>query len=171
MSLTRYLIGEYIKVFIAYARDEKVRYFSASGGVVTALLKYLLEEGHVEAVLMPKLRFKHGLAYGVWNIIRDSEEIYKYSGSIYAPTFGFLKILTYALNKFKRIAMTVLPCQAKAVRRLLDLQKPDKDVLLIGLYCGNVPNMLATKYVLKVFNVQIENIESISYRGRGCLVI
>ena len=167
INLIEHLVGRNLKVFMAYALDEKVRYSSASGGVATALFKYLLEKDHVEAILLPKLRFKHGLAYGVWSIVRNPDEISKYSGSIYAPTFGFSKMLTYTLNKFRRIAIITLPCQAKAVKKLLNAQKLNGDIFIIGLYCNNVPSMLATKYALKAFNIQVEDVEFLSYRGRG----
>jgi coenzyme F420 hydrogenase subunit beta len=167
LNLVKSLIGPYINVFIAYATDSNIRYHSASGGVATALIRYLLENDRVEVVLMPKLRFKHGLAYGIWDVISDPKEICKHSGSIYTPTFGFSKVLTYALNKFRRIAITTLPCQAKAVKKLLNAQRLDRDIFIIGLYCNNTPSILATKYALNVFSIRIEDVESISYRGRG----
>jgi coenzyme F420 hydrogenase subunit beta len=165
--LIRYLIGDFVKVYIAYSTNVTRKFASASGGIATVLLKYLLERGYVDAVLVPKLRFKHGLAYGVWTVVTDPEEVYRYSGSIYAPIFGFSKVFTCALNKFKRIAVTALPCQARAIRRLLDYWRRDEDVFIIGLYCNNVPSASATEYALRAFDVRVEDVESVLYRGSG----
>jgi len=90
-KVVRCLLGEYLKVYIAYSCDRKIRLSSASGGVATVLLKYLLEAKHVEAIIVPKSSFRGGLMYGVWTIIRDPNEVNKYSGSLYATTFGFLE--------------------------------------------------------------------------------
>jgi len=60
-----HLIGEYLKVYVAYFRDAKTRFLVANGGLATTLLTYFLEGGHVDAVMLPKSCFKGGLAYGV----------------------------------------------------------------------------------------------------------
>ena len=169
LNLSRYFIGPFIKTYLAWSTDTKVRYTSASGGVVTAFLTYLLREGIVDAVLLPKLKFVRGLGsvYGIWTIIRSPEDLSKYSGSLYAPVYGLSKILDYALTKFGRIAITVLPCYARAIRRVLESRGRSGDVFIVGLYCNNMPSMWATRYALKYFNINVEDVERIRFRGCG----
>ncbi|MEM1510426.1 MAG: 4Fe-4S binding protein, partial [Thermofilaceae archaeon] len=50
-GFTTGLIGKYVKVGLAWSTDERVRFKSASGGAATSILKYLLEERIVDAVL------------------------------------------------------------------------------------------------------------------------
>ena len=89
MNFVKYLVGEYLGVYIVWATDKGVRRSGASGGVATALLKFLLDYRHVDAVLVPRPRFSRDLVYGVWTVVRRGEDLAKFSGSLYAPTFGF----------------------------------------------------------------------------------
>jgi coenzyme F420-reducing hydrogenase beta subunit len=164
-----YFIGPFIKTYLAWSTNTKVRYLSASGGVATALLTYLLREGIVDAALLPKLKFVRGsgLAYGVLTIIEKPEDLSKYSGSLYAPVYGLSKVLGYALTRFKRIAITAVPCYARAIRRVLESRGRSGDVFIVGLYCINVPNTWAARYALKYFNINVEDVDSVRFRGCG----
>jgi len=166
-SSIKLFVGNYLKVYIAWAQDRKLRYNSASGGIAITLLKYLLERGYVDAVIVPSPRFKHGLAYGVWTVIREPDALDSYSGSLYAPVYGLSKILEYALTRFKRIAITAVPCHTKAIKRLAEAWSRNDDIFVIGLYCNTTPNMLATKYALKYFNFDVKDVKSVRFRGCG----
>jgi coenzyme F420 hydrogenase subunit beta len=146
-----------------------MRYYSASGGVATALLTYLLRQGFVDAVLIPKSGFKHGLGlvYGMWIIIRNPEDLGKYSGSLYGPVYSPSKILDYALTRFKHVAITAVPCHARAIRRILESRGRSGDVFIVGLYCNNTPSVWATRYALKYFNINVEDVERVRFRGCG----
>jgi len=166
-NLIKHFIGYFIKTYIARSTDTKIRENSASGGVATALLMHLFREGIVDVILVPRRRFKQGLTYGVWTILKDLNEINTYSGSLYAPVYGLSKVLNYALSKFRRIAITAIPCHAKAIRRILKLRGRSEDVFIIGLYCNNTPDMWATRYALKYFGIRAEDVEWIKFRGQG----
>jgi coenzyme F420-reducing hydrogenase beta subunit len=163
-ELTNYFIGNNLGVFIASARKYEVRQRSASGGVATAILRYLLENKYVDAVIVPKPRFMKGFVYGIWTVTQNPKEIIEFAGSLYAPTFGFNKIFNYALKKFKRIAVSALPCYTKAIRKILELQGRSQDVFIVGLYCDNTPGIYATKYALKFFKIPVEEVVSLRFR-------
>jgi coenzyme F420 hydrogenase subunit beta len=163
-KLANYFIGKNMGVFIAFARDYEVRHRSASGGVATAILRYLLENKYVDAVIVPKPRFTKGCVYGIWTIIQNSDEVLEFSGSLYAPTFGFSNIFNYALRKFKRIAITALPCYTKVIRKVAEFRGRSEDIFIIGLYCNNTPSMYATKYALRYFNIPVDEVISIKFR-------
>jgi len=166
-NAVRYFIGEYLKVYIAYSRDVRTRFFAASGGLATALLKYLLKSGYVDAVVLPKPCFRGGLAYGVWTLVRDPVKVCNYSGSLYANTFGFSEVFNHALERFKRIAVTALPCHVKALKKVCEARNRCNDVFVIGLYCNNMPSVWATRYILKFFNIRVEDVEWVKFRGCG----
>lgn len=164
---TRLLIGDHLRVYMAWAQDEKKRQSSASGGVATTLLKYLLEKKYVDIVIVPEPRFKRGLAYGVWAVVQEPGVLDTYSGSLYIPVYGLSKILDYALTRFKRIAITAVPCYARAIRSILKSRGRSGDAFIVGLYCNNTPSMWATKYALKYFNINVEDVERVRFRGCG----
>jgi coenzyme F420 hydrogenase subunit beta len=163
----RFFLGDYLRVYMAWAQSARIRHHSASGGVATALLKYLLEKNYVDAVIVPSPRFKRCLTYGVWTVVRKPGVLDTYSSSLYAPVYGLSKILDYALTKFRRIAITAVPCYARAIRRVLESQGRSGDVFIVGLYCNNTPSMWATRYALKYFDINVEGVESIRFRGCG----
>jgi len=163
----RFLLGDYLRVYMAWAQSERIRHHSASGGVATALLKYLLEKNYVDAVIVPSLRFKRCLTYGVWTVVREPSALDIYSGSLYAPVYGLSKILDCALTKFKSIAITAVPCYARAIRRVLESRTRSRDVFIVGLYCNNAPNTWATRYALKYFNINVEDVGRVRFRGCG----
>lgn len=45
-------MGDYKALYLAHATDDNVRHWATSGGVINALVRYLLEKEIVEAVLM-----------------------------------------------------------------------------------------------------------------------
>lgn len=163
----RYFIGPYLSVFIAYATDPKTRYHSASGGVATALLRYFLEKKYVDAVVVPRSRFKQGFVYGVRTIVKDPSKLLEFSDSLYAPVYGLPRALTYALSKFKRIAVTALPCHAKAIRKISGSLGRSEDIFILGLYCLYTPSLWASKYALKYFGIHVEEVEFVKFRGYG----
>jgi coenzyme F420 hydrogenase subunit beta len=166
-KFVEYFIGLYRKVYLAWTTDNRLRYNSASGGVALTLLKYLLKRGYVDVVVVPSPRFKHGLAYGVWTVIREPDALDAYSGSLYAPIYGLSKILGYVLAKFKSIAITAVPCHTKAIKKLAEVWGHNNDIFVIGLYCNNTPSMWATRYALKYFNINVEDVERVRFRGCG----
>jgi coenzyme F420 hydrogenase subunit beta len=168
-SFVKHFIGSFTKVFLAWATDPRVRWGAAAGGVGTAILMYMLREGLVDAVIVPKLRIRKGFVYGVWTIVKDPNELSRFSGSIYVPTYGFANVLRYAKDRFKRIAVTALPCHTRAVRVLTNSYslRSEDDVFIVGLYCDNTPAMYATRYVAKMFRLNPNDIEFVKFRGNG----
>lgn len=70
-NYVRFFVGDYLRIYMAWAQSARTRHHSASGGVATALLKYLLEKNYVDAVIVPSPRFKRCSTYGVWTIVRE----------------------------------------------------------------------------------------------------
>jgi coenzyme F420 hydrogenase subunit beta len=127
----------------------------------------MLKEGLVDVVITPRLRVSRGSVYGVWTIVKDPDDLSKFSGSIYAPTYGFAHILRYAMKKFKRIAITAVPCYAKAARSLANSLRYAGDLFIVGPYCNNTPSTHAVRYLGKVFRFDPATVESIKFRGNG----
>lgn len=74
------LIGNYTNCYIGHATDYEIRYNSASGGLVTALLIFALEEGIIDGALVTKMSKQNPLEPEVV-IARTKEEIISAAGS------------------------------------------------------------------------------------------
>jgi len=153
----------------AWASDPLVRENSESGGAVTALLKFALEDGMVDAVL--------GVIKGsdIYDakpaFITDPCEVADTAGSIYGGTLLLSKLFGKYLTGAKdlKIAAALKGCDVMGVyeqakRKQVDLE----NVLMIGLNCGGsmTPAMMR-RMISEVFQVDPYSVEKTSmYKGR-----
>ena len=78
------LIGNYVNCYSGYANDDNIRYNSASGGIVTALLIFALEEGVIDGAIVTRMKKDEPLEPEPF-IARTKEEIIEASKSKYCP--------------------------------------------------------------------------------------
>ena len=78
------LIGNYLNCYIGHATDYDIRYNSASGGLVTQLLIFALEEGIIDGALVTGMKKDNPLEPEPF-IARTREEIIEASKSKYCP--------------------------------------------------------------------------------------
>jgi len=161
------VLGNYIKCYIGYAVDYNTRYNASSGGVVTALLMYLLEEGIIDGALVVRMSKKDPLEPEVF-IAKNPNEVASAKGSKYCPVpmnIGLREIL----NTPGKFAVVGLPCHIHGIRKfeLINKKLKDKIFIRLGLFCSNTASFLGTEYFLKWWGVNREEIRGIKYRGMG----
>jgi coenzyme F420 hydrogenase subunit beta len=78
------LLGNYLNCYIGQVTDYDIRYNSASGGMVTALLIFALEEGLIDGALVTRMKKDRPLEPEPF-IARNREEIIEASKSKYCP--------------------------------------------------------------------------------------
>jgi coenzyme F420 hydrogenase subunit beta len=110
-----WLTGPAVAVRTGHATDEAIRRNGASGGVLTQTLVYLLEQGHIDAALVvrqgiPTPEKARSVA------ARSRDEILASAQSVYIPVSVLDRL--GEVEPGKRYAMTCLPDQAGALRRL-----------------------------------------------------
>lgn len=161
------LIGSYTNCYIGHATDYEIRYNSASGGLVTALLIFALEEGIIDGALVTKMSKQNPLEPEVV-IARTKEEIISAAGSKYCPApanIGLKKIL----NEKGRFAIVGLPCHIHGVRKaeLLNKKLKDKIALHLGIFCANSVTFLGTEHFLLRWGIKKDEVKKLNYRGKG----
>lgn len=127
--------GHFEGAYLTHATDPHIRASGTSGGVVTALLMYLLEQNIIDGALVvgsdEQEKWK-----GKPQIVRTPEEIFASIKSKYAisPTnIGFEEIREVP----GRYAIVGLPCQIHGFHNAarLDRRLKDRVILTIGLFC------------------------------------
>ena len=111
------LIGNYLNCYVGHATDYDIRYNSASGGLVTALLIFALEEGLIDGALVTRMKKDKPLEPEPF-IARTREEIIEARGSKYCPVpanVALREILE--ANEGERFAVVGLPCHIHGMRR------------------------------------------------------
>jgi coenzyme F420 hydrogenase subunit beta len=109
--------GVYRHMTIAQASDEELRRKCQDGGVVTALLKFALEKGLVEAAVVSGLAqdkplLPHpALATNTVELLACAGTRYTYSPNLFALKEGIAQ-------KKKNLAYVGTPCQIQTIRRM-----------------------------------------------------
>lgn len=163
-------LGIYAGSFQARAVDNSVRSKGASGGVVTSLLAFALEENVIDCALVAG--FKQHMPWRTEpRLAVNRQELLAAAQSKYAAV-PVNALLGEAHQKgYRRIAIVGLPCQVHGLRKLQfagaekELAKSVK--LVIGLFCASQFYFEGTRHLL-VEQLGIKNLEEIkkfSYRG------
>jgi coenzyme F420 hydrogenase subunit beta len=156
------------KAFLkGFAKDPEVRRLGASGGVTTAFLIYLLEEGRIDGALISTMdsqrpwRAKPVLARTRAALIEGAQSKYAI-----CPNNAALEDAVDG----DRIAAVGLPCHIHGIRKLQAHRKRSKRadavVLSLGLFCGSNQSYRATERVIQTCSdIQLDEIKRFEYRG------
>lgn len=164
------LLGNYINCYAGYSTNEGIRYNSSSGGLVTALLIFALEEGIIDGALVTRMKKDKPLEPEPF-VARTREEIIEASKSKYCPVpanVALKKIMESSDGE--RFAVVGLPCHIHGIRKAQNLDKrlKEKVILTLGLMCGHTPNFKATEAFLDMhWNIKKEDVKKLDYRGSG----
>lgn len=163
------LLGNYLNCYIGHATDYDIRYNSASGGLVTALLISALEQGIIDGALVTRMRKDRPLEPEPF-IARTREEIISAAKSKYCPVPAnvALKEILRA-KKGEKFAIVGLPCHIHGIRKaeLVDKKLKEKIALHLGLVCTYADGFWVTKLVLDKYGIRPEDIAYLDYRGGG----
>ncbi len=160
------LIGEYIECYAGYVCDHEIRRECQSGGVITALIMYLLEKNLVESAIVSKL--DASINKNKACEVTTAMEALKCSSSCYMQSAMVEKI--FSINK-KKIVSVVLGCQAEAIKLASDNGLKSRPEYIFGLMCGGqFSRILYEKIVKKTnFNSKKERLLDIRLRDKKIL--
>ena len=163
-SSSRKLIPEEIipkceNLFVGYSNDFNIRNIGSSGGVGTAVLRYLLDSEEVDAVIGVGFD-EHDKERCIYKMIDHSSRVTELSGSkyVYMPLKPLLDLTQGHLDK--RLAVVVEPCFVKAIKKLVPHCK-----YVLSFFCGYNITPEATEYLIRKAKVQKKDIYAIEYRG------
>lgn len=163
------LLGNYIETFVGYSTNYNIRYNATSGGMVTQMLLFALDEGVIDGAVVTRMCKDKPFEPEPF-IARTREEIIEASRSKYCPVPVNVALKEILRSKeSERFAIVGLPCHLQAVRKL-ETQNPKlmkKIVLHVGIACSHTPNFHATDFVLYQIGAQKEDVVQLSYRGEG----
>lgn len=161
------LLGNYLGCYVGHSIDDDIRYNSASGGIVTQLLIFALENNVIDGALVTRMRNDNPLESEAF-IARTKEEIISASKSKYCPVAANTS-LKQILKEEGRYAVVGLPCHIHGIRKAEKIFKALKEriVLHIGLLCSHMVNFTGTEFLLEKKRVKKKYVQKLSYRGKG----
>ena len=138
LTLEEALIGKYTHAYTAKAKNAAIK--GQDGGVVTAILDFLLDSGLIDSAVVTQkdqqLPWKP-----VPTIVRSKEELYKSSGSIYCHSQTLVALVDAINSGDNSIAFVGTPCNIDAIHKmkssptgLLNLFMRS-NIIKIGLFC------------------------------------
>ena len=160
------------KMYYAYSTIDDIRNKGEYGGVVTTILKHLLESGTVDAVV--GVEEGHDLYDAVPCLVTKPENVIKTAGSIHCGTLNLAKFISKYLDGCRdmKIAVSCKPCDAMTIRELIKRGKIIADnIILIGINCGGtLPPIPTIKMIRDVYGLDPKKVvkEEIS---KGELII
>lgn len=162
-------IGRYVSLYTGYSLDEDIRYHSASGGMVSQFLIYLLDKKIIDGAVVTGFSEEDHLT-PVSYIARTKEDVIKARSSKYCPV---------ALNKVGneiacaegKYVIVGLPCHIQGFRKRakIDRKFREKVIGYFAIYCSSNRTFYAQDYLLRKYHVKRENVSYFAYRDNGCL--
>jgi coenzyme F420 hydrogenase subunit beta len=161
-----YLLGHAEEIAVGYSTDDAIRAAAASGGVITGMLKHLLESGSIDGVacliddpaqpLQPR-----PVICTDWETLQQSQQ------SKYSLT-PVNTILSEIASFDGRIAYVGLPDQVQSIRKLQQAGDPTalKIQLVIGSFCGAVNHFSSVREFLRKQGIDdLGQVARIEYRA------
>lgn len=161
------LWGPVREVNTGYANHPEIRFAGSSGGVLSALLVYLLEAKIVDYVLHIGASERDPLRNEV-KISKSHVDVVRSAGSRYSPSAPLIQIDEYLANP-GRFAFVGKPCDVAALRQyarhnsLVD----QKVIYMLSFMCAGVPSMEGTYAILNKMKAKKEDVRRFAYRGNG----
>ncbi len=159
--------GNVLEVWEGYALDSEIRYKSSSGGAVTALALYCLENEEASNVLHigshPELPLQNTVF-----LSKTRQELIARIGSRYSPAAPCEK-LDWINDSQDKCVLIGKPCDIAALRKSQkqNEQLRDRISLSISIFCAGTPSTEGTYNILEKLEVDADQVEKFRYRGYG----
>jgi len=152
---------------IAYSCDSELRRSASSGGAITAILLYLLENDLIDGVLQIGADPENPLINKAF-FNQTPEDIKNSAGSRYAPSSLLENLLEY-LEAGKRMAIVGKPCDIAGVKQYVRCfgEYEENVVMTLALMCMGLPSYKATDKLIEYLNPENKPVKKFRYRGDG----
>ncbi|MFR9542842.1 MAG: Coenzyme F420 hydrogenase/dehydrogenase, beta subunit C-terminal domain [Rikenellaceae bacterium] len=168
-ATTDYMAGRYLKCFSGCSNDYDIRYHSASGGMITQFLIFLLEKGYIDGAVVTKFDPQKELLVNSF-IARTKQDILDAKSSKYSPV-----TLNTAASDIKategKYIIVGLPCHIQGFRKLEAIDKKFRERIAgyFTIYCSSGRSFYLTEHVFKERNIDKTKLSYFAYRDDGCL--
>ena len=161
------LWGPIRRLATGHATDPETRHRGSSGGVLSALQLFLVEQGEVDYVLSTSADPQDPIGTAT-SMRSDRQAILGAAGSRYAPSSPLANLGEH-LAKGRPFAFVGKPCDVAALRRMAS-HDPRIDRLIpykLAFFCAGVPSRKGTIDVLSALETREEDVDRFQYRGDG----
>ena len=133
---TDYLLGPYISIEMAQAKDSEVRCRAQYGGVVSALMKYALDTGEISNAVLTRPFDVALMPNSI--LVEESSQALGCAGSNYIASATLARMNEATKQGKDSLGLVGIPCQVLALRKM-QAAKHESGArgvkLVIGLFC------------------------------------
>lgn len=160
--------GPHREILTGHATDAAVRFVGSSGGFLTALARFALAEGLVDAVVTVKAGGSDAPLSNPVQVIDDPVDLLAAAGSRYGPSAP-LATIGRLLDDGRRFLFTAKPCDVSALRQLgkFDARVAERFPLALSFFCGGVPSLTGSERVIEAMGIVPKDVTAFRYRGNG----
>lgn len=159
--------GAHRSMSMAWSGEPQVRHRAATGGVLTALARHLLDSGDIAFVLHVRPDPAAPMRT-VWTISENADEVLAAAGSRYGPA-SVLGGLHRALDRNQHFAVVGKPCDLNAVHGVarVDPRVDELCTARLTMVCGGTSRLTKSRAVLDELGYLESEVTLFSYRGNG----
>lgn len=161
------VIGPFRELHRSWSSDDAVRFKAAAGGTLTALGRYLLASGEVEAIVQVRSNPERPwLTDSVVSL--TEEEVIAGAQSRYGPSAPLVNVHRL-LDQGTRFVVIAKPCDISAIRALakVDPRVNQQIPFLLTIFCGGVHNAHVPKAIMRHHGLDEDEVAVVRYRGEG----
>ena len=164
------MVGKYLKCYTGYSSDYDIRYHSASGGMVSQFLIWLLENKHIDGAVVTRFDKDNPLLVKTF-IATTREDVISARSSKYSPVSFNHVVQDIKEARGSRYVVVGLPCHIQGLRKLIAVDKRlrEKVVGLFAIYCSCGRSFYLTEHVFKERGIDKSKLKYFQYRDEGCL--
>jgi coenzyme F420 hydrogenase subunit beta len=156
--------GGAVAAYLGQALDQKILSEGQSGGVITALLCYLLESGRIKGAVVTQMP-ENGSLRSKTIVSRDKETVCKAQGSKYCPV-AVNAVIPKSLDDGEKIAVVGLPCHIHGIRNVQSQLGRWQGLFAIGLICQNTLGFGAIDHLIYEVGVDRANVQYFRFRSK-----
>lgn len=142
-------------MYYAYSADGEIASKGEYGGAVTTIMKYLLDNKMVDAIVAVEEAADLYDAKPI--LITKCEDVIKSAGSLHCGTLNLAKFISKYLDGARdmKVAVTCKPCDAMTIKELIVKGKVIEDnVIMVGVNCGGtMPPAPTIKMIKEVYGL------------------
>ena len=158
--------GREKRVYLGWSKDSVLRRKASSGGILTELASFLLDEKKVDCVIhtcaSKESPTKTEICYSY-----NREELIKRCGSRYAISHPLAQINT--IDHQKKYAFIGKPCDIVALKNYMKIKPELKTIIpyTFSFFCMGLPSETAQEKLLSELGCNPSDCKELLYRGNG----
>jgi coenzyme F420 hydrogenase subunit beta len=161
--------GYFEACYSGYSLNQMIRYHSASGGLLSQFLIFLLNKKFIDGAVVTGFNQNDKTTPYVF-LAKTAEEILYVRSLKYCPV-NMSNIGNEIKEQEGKFIIVGLPCHIQGFRKRADIDPAFKRKIVgyFSIYCSSNRSFLATEYLFRKHQINTEEIKYFAYRDEGCL--